>query len=610
MTDSSNCKNWKSVRPWLPPNGLINRFESQSDNNDHPNEEDEKDEANNTRGKSRIRSHLKVIDVSSTAISLDVSYQLDVISLEASISLAVKINGIIWEKVAYAESDVIGSVLEDTPPNSASCEESLCESEFKWSRGHRNITLVIYGLEPGRQYAVELELTPSSRNYHEHDSLICSSDLEETSEESVEHEELLCGRLDSLIEGAQEAHSISESESNPHEQPNEGERTRENDTKTSEPIITQLDPDGPPPPYTSHDPASPRTSRSLHASHSSLDYHPETSQQPPSPRTSSSNQPLTPVRTDSREREGKIQTVVKTSEQNSKHNELKLVSSINQMTKSLNKTVKENLKLRQKLVNVEQFIKRLDEENLVKSNRLESLERLEKKRRPSTANGQHTNNSGSISKKENGGDPMNIEGFTPLWVLEREIELDEMKIMEKQIELEECEKRQAKEVMELKDKNRSLKRKVEESFKRVSDLKDRKIKEIDLELEEIKNELEEVERLLNAESTNEVINHHKKFVGKGSFGMMTKGHGDPQSRRSMGKWNQHAKMKSNEDLALNTTSKAGSSWGSTSSHKLARTSSLNEKSRTTERVVGGGRRSMKEPHQVINRTWADKVAGH
>ncbi|EGG02520.1 uncharacterized protein MELLADRAFT_110129 [Melampsora larici-populina 98AG31] len=607
MTEASDCKNWKSIRPWLPPNGLSNRFESQSNNDNNPNEEEEgKEDENDPRGKSRIRSNLNVIDVSSTAISLDVSYQLDDISLRAPISLAVKINGIIWEKVAYAESDVIGSVLEDTPPTSPSCEQSSSESELKWSRGHRNITLVIHGLEPGLEYEVELELIPLTQEHHKHDCLSGSSDLEETSEESVEHEGLLCGRLDPSIESGQEIQSIFDSETNLHEQPNKGERT--NDTKP-EPIITQLDPDGPPPPYTSHDPASPRASRSLHASHSSLDYNPESSQQPPSPRTSSSIQPSTPVRTNGRDREGNIQTVVKTSENNSKHNELKLVSSINQMTKALNKTVKENLKLRQKLVNVEQFIKRLDEENLVKSNRLESLERLEKKRRPSTANGQHNNNNGSSGKKESGGDPMNIEGFTPLWVLERQIEVDEIKIMEKQIELEESEKRQAKELMEFKDKNRSLKRKVEESFKRVSDLKDRKLKEIDLELEEIKNELEEVEKLLNAESNESNNTNNKKFMGKSSSGMV-KGHGDPQSRRSMGKWNHHAKMKSNEDLQLNVNSKSGSSGGSTSSHKLARTSSLNEKSRTTERVVGGGRRSMKEPHQVINRTWADKVAGH
>ncbi|KAG0145857.1 hypothetical protein CROQUDRAFT_658109 [Cronartium quercuum f. sp. fusiforme G11] len=545
------CKDWKSIRPWLPPTGLTNRFELRSSSRGTRNEsshlmdgplvEEEGYEGANER--SRKRLSLNVIDISSTAITLDVSLSFpEAASIpltgHSPDTLVIRINGQPWNKILHANSDLVGPILNNAHAN--------------------GIILVIYGLDPGDEYNVELEVIPNPGPGQ--DEMVEEVDLDkafhcQTFATSRDHHHSTSNALSSASSGAIYL-----------EKSIRDEIAEESNTKLPEPVLIQPEPDGPPPPYTSHDPASPTTATPIstgsHSHSSSRDFNPEPSHQ----RPPSSSPPSTVIAT---RNEGEV--IVNTGPSKSARNELKLISSIDHMTKSLNKTVKENVKLKQKLVNLEQFIRRLDDENLVKSNKLESL--------------------GRLSEED----------------LKHEIEAEQAKLREKRAALEVQEKARARQLADLKERNRASRRKVDESARRLSELREKKLKTIDTELSSLKSELEEVDRLIAADvrepqppkkpaSTTKTVTRSTKAAVHSHQGKMR----SVEELRS-------------RDSTLST--RPVSVWAPTSSGSqkkfLGRTGSLNEKSRPGMIVGANGvaRRGMKE-NQQVNKTWADKVAGH
>lgn len=152
---------WKTVRPWLPP-----------------------------RSASTVRRlELEVVDVSSTAVSLSV-FSPDPASDEAEAeaqaaaaedgegeaessavsgapAISIKLNGRPWSQVAHAGTPVADDALideseplvpDDVRSTDARRRRSSSSLSRRFKNGREGATIVIYGLEPGKEYEVELDV--------------------------------------------------------------------------------------------------------------------------------------------------------------------------------------------------------------------------------------------------------------------------------------------------------------------------------------------------------------------------------------------------------------------------------------------------------------------
>lgn len=142
---------WKTVRPWLPP-----------------------------RSTSALRRlELEVVDVSSTAVSLSVfapatGSEEGAAAAEAvaeaedagwtgnaAPAISIKLNGRPWSQVAHAGAPVGDDLFPDDAEDDGEAKKIRRRSSSSLSRrenGSQGATIVIYGLEPGKEYEIELDV--------------------------------------------------------------------------------------------------------------------------------------------------------------------------------------------------------------------------------------------------------------------------------------------------------------------------------------------------------------------------------------------------------------------------------------------------------------------
>lgn len=299
---------WKTVRPWLPPRSDA----------------------------SPRRLELEVVDVSSTAVSLSVfapgpspeeaaaveateDAQDSTWNESSAPAISIKLNGRPWSQVAHAGSpigdDISGDESEEGDAGERKRRRRGSSSSLSPKRGE-GTTIVIYGLEPGQEYEVELDVLDGD------------DDPDGTGEPQPAAHETRRSRI--ITRGSQspcslrQPHSLNLGLAGPT-------------TQTPSPSLTpttseHADPDGPPPPYTSHDPASSPSADAQSAA-------------------SASKAPD----------EAQLRGLLKKVRATGKRQETALTASITTLKRTLDKAVREDQRARQRAITLEDSTRKASE---------------------------------------------------------------------------------------------------------------------------------------------------------------------------------------------------------------------------------------------------------
>ncbi|POV96948.1 hypothetical protein PSHT_14861 [Puccinia striiformis] len=386
-----------------------------------------------------IANQFHLLQVTSTSLSISVS-------LSSSASLIpnqlihpiININSQPWYKLM---------LLDQAPPTNSQAETDQEDSSLP------SLRILIYGLAPGTVYDVDVELTlvdqhiASDSSAHMHAQLADDDDQPHLSPK-LNSPSTIVPELNDRPSARRDSHQLKPSDSS--------DRLR--------PAIPQIEPDGPPPPYTSYDPASPtptHTSEVVRSSSHSFSSLESSFADTASPETSVDSSAGPDPRTINNNTDEETQLVLR-----------------DKQIVALREAIKENAPLKQSLDDLEQLIKRLDEENLRKSSALL------------------------------------IYDESKMVEFEKKVEDQKEELKLKTEEYHLLEQKNQQKLDNLQGNNQVLKTRWEDSVKEIGDFKDKTMKPIEDEIEELTRQISECEReikFIDREIQKRVNENSKQF---------------------------------------------------------------------------------------------------
>ncbi|KAA1112508.1 hypothetical protein PGTUg99_022014 [Puccinia graminis f. sp. tritici] len=379
-----------------------------------------------------------LLQITSTSLSISVSLPSSYLNNQL-IHPLINLNSQPWSKLLLLD--------QSQPSNRASHPDQDGTSLA-------SLTILIYGLEPGTVYDVDLELNLVDQ--HPALNLASNSSLRNQPTDDIQHN--LPQKLDSTSTTRLELNDQPPARQHSHRLKLSDARAR------SQTSIPHMDPDGPPPPYTSYDPASPTqtcTSDVVRSSSHSFSPLESSFAEITSTETSLDASTLPAPRSD-----------------NTNEEDQAMRTEVEKQALALREAIEENAPLKQSLCDLEQLIKRLDEENVTKSAALLSYD-----------------------------EPKMVE-------FEKRIEDQKEKLKRKTEEYNALEQKNQRKLDTLKQNNQLLKTRWEESIQRVGDLKEKTLKPTEEEIEELTRQLSECEKEIKSidrETQKRAIEHSNQF---------------------------------------------------------------------------------------------------
>ncbi|KNZ62961.1 hypothetical protein VP01_1201g5 [Puccinia sorghi] len=418
--------------------------------------------------RSTIANQFHLLRITSTSLSLSVSFSCLYLSNQL-VHPIISLNSQSWYNfILLDQAQPCNSHLKLAPSDQA--HALIHHSSFA------SLTILIYGLEPGTVYDVDVELTFLDQH----------SPLHLASNPNLRNDNPLDDTEQHMIAPLPNSLSIIESELN------HADLKLTDASPSTQTQVAPIDPDAPPPPYTSHDPASPtRTCTSDMVESSSHSF---------SSLESSFNISSAETSVDS--------GVVPASRPGyTNEEEQALRTELEKQALALREAIEENAPLKQTLHDLEQLIKRLDEENTAKSAELLIYDELK------------------------------------IAQLEKTIEGQKEELKRKTEQCKVLEEKNHQKLDNLKQTNQVLKTRWEDSVQKIEHFKEKTLKPVEEEIDELIRQLCECEKdikSIDRETQKRAIQHSNQFQVVRSRSSGKKNNSKPSASNVRGSSNEAA----------------------------------------------------------------------